>query len=253
VVGYAAAQGEHDVGGLDVAVHEAELVRFDQRRADLLQDVDDAMRGLRAVVVDELFERDALEELHGVIEDAVGGAAEVVDGDRVGVRERRGELNLALEAPDLALVTAAAGEQLDGSGAAQEGVARAVHGAHATFADFLFQRVLAQLGGGADALLQAVDDARGERGGGYARDAPAGDEGRSGDGGPRHAREQVRVPSGDHVGGYRHRCGGQRADPEHAALRGRHDDRVRVQGRDDDQREDQALREVGLRRERDHQ
>ena len=102
-VGLAAALGEDDVGRLDVAVEEPALVRFPERSRHLRQDADDPPGRLCAVAPHQLFEVDAVEILHRVIEDAVRRAPVVVDRDRVRMSELRGELHFALEAAQVRL------------------------------------------------------------------------------------------------------------------------------------------------------
>ena len=88
---------EQEVGGLDVAVHEAAVVRVPQRGRDLPAEV----RGLRGrqplTRVEQAAEAPALQEL----EDHEGHAvvlAPVVDGHHVRVVQRRGHLRLGPEA-----------------------------------------------------------------------------------------------------------------------------------------------------------
>jgi hypothetical protein len=78
-VGDAAALAENDVGGLDVAVDQAHVVRLGQRAADLLEDVGNAGGRLRPVDVHQLLQVDAVQVLHRVVEHAVGRAAVVED------------------------------------------------------------------------------------------------------------------------------------------------------------------------------
>ena len=54
-----AANGEEDVGRLDVAVNQARRVGLGQRRADLAQDIAHPRFGQRAVAVHQLVQVDA--------------------------------------------------------------------------------------------------------------------------------------------------------------------------------------------------
>ena len=94
----AAERGEKEVLGLDVAVHDAALVGLAEGARGLTDDVNGARRRQRTEARDVLGERLALQELHHVVPEAVFGGAVVEDADRVGVRELRGGVDLALEA-----------------------------------------------------------------------------------------------------------------------------------------------------------
>ena len=76
---------EH-VGGLHVAVHEPGAVRGVERVGHLLADADDVGDGEAAVLVDEVAQGRAVDQLHHDVGDAVVVAG-VVGGDDVGVRE----------------------------------------------------------------------------------------------------------------------------------------------------------------------
>ena len=87
--------GEEDVVRLDVAMHDAALVRVGERLGDVAQDVD---RGgdRHGPVREPRAQRLPLDERHRVVRqpvDVAGGD----DGDDVRLLERRGELDLALE------------------------------------------------------------------------------------------------------------------------------------------------------------
>src|SRR5689334_6019731 len=97
-------------------MNELGVMRLRKRCCGLLEEVNDAFLGLRAIHLDDLVERCALEKLHGVIEDSVGRASVVVDRYGVGMRELRGALDLALE-PSQGVFSGPVGqEQLDGGG-----------------------------------------------------------------------------------------------------------------------------------------
>ena len=140
-----AALGEYDVRRLDVAVDETPFVRFDQCPAHLVEDREHPPTGLCAVQPDEIFEIDAVEILHGVIEDAVRRAPVVVDRDRVRMAQLRSDLHLALESHEACLTRAIGRQQLDGRRPPQHGVAGAVDDPHAPGADLALERVLSEL------------------------------------------------------------------------------------------------------------
>ena len=84
-VGNAAALAEDDVGRLDIAVDQAALVSLHECAAHLREDVNDSGRLLRAVLRDEIVERETIQVLHRIVEDPGRGSAVVEDRDRVRV------------------------------------------------------------------------------------------------------------------------------------------------------------------------
>jgi hypothetical protein len=71
---------------LEVAVHDAALVREARRPEHLLGDLDRALRRQRRLLADDRIERAPLEQLHRNVVGAIPLAA-VVDADDVGVTE----------------------------------------------------------------------------------------------------------------------------------------------------------------------
>ena len=147
-----------------------------ERGADLLREVNHAAGGQRPEARDEVLEAEAVDVLHHVVEDAVGRAPVVVDGDRVGRVQAARELHLALEPDETVLAGAVGGEQLDRDVTLHHRVARAIHGAHAALADLRAERVLAELLRLARLLAEAEDRAGGERRGDDAEPSPHGRE-----------------------------------------------------------------------------
>ena len=88
---------DHDVLGLEVAVHDALLVRGGQALRDLLRDLDHALERQRACLAQHLRQRLAFDERHRQVLDAVD-LAEVVNADDVLVRDLARQHELALEA-----------------------------------------------------------------------------------------------------------------------------------------------------------
>ena len=127
------AQQEH-VLGLEVAVHDALVVRGPQRARDRERDLDRLARGQRAAP-EPVAQRLALEQLHGREHRAVR-LAELVDRQDVRVREGGDGLGLALEAAErLRVVREVAREHLHGDVAVQPRVAGVEHDAHAALPD----------------------------------------------------------------------------------------------------------------------
>ncbi len=78
---------EDDVLRLQIAVHDAQIVRFTQGRQGLAQHLDDAREGQRALLVGDAREILAAQELHHQVGLPVVGTTEVEHGDRVGMVE----------------------------------------------------------------------------------------------------------------------------------------------------------------------
>jgi hypothetical protein len=97
------ALADQDVVGLDVAVDDPVAVREAERLEHLVRVRERLGDRQRAAGHDELLEAAALDHLHCDVVRPLGLAA-VVDGDDVGMRERRRRLGLAPEALDEKLV-----------------------------------------------------------------------------------------------------------------------------------------------------
>ncbi len=143
-----AAIGEHDVGGLEVAVEDAELVRGGEAVGDLDSGGERELQAGRALG-DDLVERLAWDVLHddvGLVLSAGlgGGLADVVDGGDVGVVDGRGQAGLAqLRGADLLQRLRAALEQLEDDRTLQERVGGQVDDARPTGADLAQKLVVA--------------------------------------------------------------------------------------------------------------
>lgn len=138
----------HDVGGLEVAVDDALLVRVAEGVGDLFRDVDDMLDGQRVLLVllKELAQVVPVEQLHDEVEHALVLAEVVHDGDAP-VLEGGGHPGLAPEAfaqdagERLVVLGSHGFEAFDGDLPAQRLVAGAPHLAHAAAPDQFEQSV----------------------------------------------------------------------------------------------------------------
>ena len=85
--------GDHDVGGLDVAVDDALLVRVIERRGGLRQDAEHLLGRSAAAAGEHLVERGPIHVLHGDV-GQVALLLHVVDGDDAGMRQDAGRSRL---------------------------------------------------------------------------------------------------------------------------------------------------------------
>ena len=126
--------GQEDVRRLQVPVHDVLLVRRRQPPRDLHRDRQH-LRDRERAALDPLLERFPFEQLLDQVRHALE-RADVVDVEDVGMGERRGRLRLALEPPKaLGVLGELRRQHLDRDVAAEAGVARPVHLAHAARAD----------------------------------------------------------------------------------------------------------------------
>ncbi len=138
---------DDDVGGFEVAVHDASGVRGAKGVSDL---DGEAQRFVHAHAVrgDELGEGLAGHVLHGDVVVPVRGS-DVVDDDDVGVVESGGGFGFLGEAAlALGVVHAVRREEFEGDEAVEVGVAGFVDNAHAALAEFFEDVVMGERGTG---------------------------------------------------------------------------------------------------------
>ena len=138
--------GEEDVARLDVAVHEPLGVGGIESASDLPDKLDRAVGLEPSLPLEQALEIDPLDVAHGDVESAPVLAG-VVDGDDVGVIDRRGNARLAQKPLAEALVLGEVwGQKLERHLAPQPLVVGAVDDAHTTAADQRLDPIAGKVG-----------------------------------------------------------------------------------------------------------
>ena len=109
------AAREHDVFGLDVAMHEVVLVRVAERVAHLEDQADGLLHREPVLAHQPLAQRFALHERHDVVEQAIR-RARVDERENVGMLQPREDADLAQEPLGAGERGELAAEHLDGDG-----------------------------------------------------------------------------------------------------------------------------------------
>ena len=135
---------QHHVLGLEVAVDDAGRVRPGQPLGQLAADVQDLPDRQRLLGPNQVAQRRAIDELHDG-EGQPGRLADLVDGDDVGVVERRGRARLLGESAEAVRDRGEGlGQELDGDVAAEVEVPRTVDLTHAPRAQLVEELVPAE-------------------------------------------------------------------------------------------------------------
>ena len=141
-----AVAGEHEIRGLDVAMHEPLLVNRLQAPRGLANHRAGRGDGQRPVAADDFLQVHAVD----IFRDQEPRAADlprIVGLDDVGMIDPPGRLHFAFEAAYQPGIAAdPLGERLDGHQLVEPGVQRLVDGPHAAFPQLFQKPVLAQLG-----------------------------------------------------------------------------------------------------------
>ena len=136
-LGLADIVGDHDVGGLDVAMDDAASVAERETGEDLAHEAEGFGDRKAQIAVEHLLERAARDELHDDVGDLVGLAV-VEHSDDIRMGEATSSLRLALEAVEAfdSLLVVGVGEAhgLYGHPAADDRVPAIIDGAHGTTA-----------------------------------------------------------------------------------------------------------------------
>ena len=144
---------DHDVLGLDVAVHDAAPMRGRERAGHLRADIDRFTDG-DGLTVHLLAERLPRHEL-GDDERTAVDLADVVDHEDVGMVERRGRSRLDVKAAEALGIARHRGRQeLDRHQTIEPGVARAIHLAHAAGTDLRLDEIAAERA--ADRIIEGI-------------------------------------------------------------------------------------------------
>ena len=149
-----AAAIDHDVGGLEVAVEHALLVRGGETGADAAREFEGLVGGKAADAAEQRGEILAVDELHGDVVEALVDA-DVVNAADVGVRDLAGDADFVEKTLEDGLGGADGfGQELERDGLAEDQVGGAVDLAHAAAAELAGDAVAGgNQGAGREALL----------------------------------------------------------------------------------------------------
>ena len=146
-----------DIGGLDVAVHDAFAMRVIERPRGLAQQAEQRLALRRMACAEQFFQRWSVDVLHEDVRHALF-FRDVVNRDDVGMREDAGRLRLAEQpvahAAALGLVREVGqADGLDGDYTADGGVLGLIDNAHGASAEFLADLITPHLSHAGHAIL----------------------------------------------------------------------------------------------------
>ncbi len=125
---------DHHIVGLEIAVNDARVMRFDQRRRNLDPNLQ-RRREVRGRAAGKLAQRHAVDELVGD-EGRACGLADVVDGNDVRMIQGRCGFRLANEAMQPVAIGGQLGRKdLQRDAAVEAGILREIHLPHPAFAE----------------------------------------------------------------------------------------------------------------------
>ena len=134
--------GDHDVVALQVAMHDALLMRGVQRSAYLTNDLNDLIESHRTFALDDFFQRAAVKVLHHQEHDAVFSFAEICNANSVRMRNARGRFGFPRKARHDDVVNGERRTQdFYRDSLVHQNVLAAINGAHATAFDQFFDKV----------------------------------------------------------------------------------------------------------------
>ncbi len=138
----AAPATNHDVVGLQIAMHDSQFVRGAQRLRYLRSDLRRARGIERTLALDDLRQRLAIDVLHGEVQQTVGRLAEVDDARHVTVLDAARARGLLVEARERSRVAHQRGvEDLDGPALWETDVFGEIHASHPALAELLRDQV----------------------------------------------------------------------------------------------------------------
>ena len=137
---------QHDVLGFDVAMDDVVAVRIGQRTRYLPSDLGGVVDGELFLAVEPVTQGLSLDIRHDVVEEAVG-FPRIVEGQDVGVRESRSDLDLAHEAVGAEHRGELGSQHLDRDGAMMLEIAAEIHRGHPAATELVLDRVTPGQGG----------------------------------------------------------------------------------------------------------